>query len=114
MILAQKPKVDLAVATGYNGFVLGGSALVSIVDSDENGAKLSNAKLAAAYLGKDFTITAHTDPKFKVVKGTYWQQLDAASNIAAEVQHDFDKTDNNVALTMGYSHVSYTGARCLH
>jgi Eukaryotic porin len=106
MILAKSPVLDVSGATGYNGFVLGGTTMVDAANS-----KVSGTKLAAAYMGKDFVMSAHTDGSFKAVKGTYWQQLDAASSIAAEVTHQLGSEAKDVGLVMGYAHVSYTGAR---
>lgn len=97
MIIAKNPLVNLAAATGYNGWVLGASAVL-----DPRGSKLSAVEGAASYVGPDFVATAHTTPTFKKIRGTYWQQLDAASSVAAEVVHVPD--DKKVDLNMAYCH----------
>ena len=95
----QRPVFDLAGAAGYNGWVLGGACQVATAES-----KVAKVALKAAYIGPDFAITGTSDAAFKVVTGTYWQQLDAASSVAAEVKHDTGTKDVN--LNMGYCHLA--------
>jgi hypothetical protein len=104
MIVSKAPVVDLFLATGYGGFVLGASGRVDVMSS-----VLSNAALAASYIGPDYVASAHTDVALKRIRGTLWQQLDAASSVAAEVVHDTAADD--VMLTMGYCHAALDGAR---
>ena len=107
MIIAKNPLINLAAATGYNGWVLGASAVV-----DPRGSNLSAVEGAASYVGPDFVATAHTTPAFKRIRGTYWQQLDASSSVAAEVVHAPD--DKKVDLHMAYCHFDVVnGARVL-
>lgn len=105
--VSKKPVVDVSLATGYSGFVLGASGRVDVMSS-----ALSNTLLAASYIGPDYVASAHTDFAFKKIRGAVWQQLDAASSVAAEVVHDTAADD--VMLTMGYCHAALDGACAPH
>lgn len=99
MVIGTNPMLDIAAAAGYNGVVLALSGRLDVVAS-----ALSKQQLALSYIGKDFVATAHTDPSFSSVRGTYWQVLDSSSSVAAEVTHD--SAADSVQLVMGYCHVS--------
>ena len=94
--------VELSGSTGYNGFVLGGLTKASIKSSS-----IDSWRVAASYIGKDFVAAAHSETGFQSVTGTYWQQLDAASSVAAEVKHIVGSKQPE--LMMGYSHVAESG-----
>jgi hypothetical protein len=102
MVLAANPVFAVSGVTGYNGWVLGASAVL-----DVRGSKVNSWDAAASYIGPDFVVTAHTTPGFKSVRGSYWQQLDAASAVAVEVIHA--PADNKMDLSMGYSHTGVDG-----
>jgi hypothetical protein len=102
MMLASNPIFNVAGVTGYNGWVLGAAAIL-----DVRASKVNSWEAAASYMGPDFVVTAHTTPGLKTVRGTYWQQLDTASSVAAEVKHA--PTDNKMDLSMGYCHTSLDG-----
>jgi hypothetical protein len=95
--------VEAAATVGWNGFVAGGKAFVDVRSS-----RVSNYSLACAYLGPNFVATGHATEKFGKITGSYWQKVDIMSSVAAEVVHD--TTSNDVALTMGYSHIEADGA----
>lgn len=101
----SNPTAEISAATGYNGFVLGGFTKANVKSSS-----IDSWRVATAYIGKDFVASAHSDAGFKAVTGTYWQQLDAASSVAAEVKHVVGSKQPD--LVMGYCHISpSSGAR---
>lgn len=102
--LNANPVLDVAAAAGYSGLIVGATASVDVTSSK---APLKKWAAAVAYQGPEFVVSGHVSDGLDVIRGTYWQELDASSTVGAEVTHK--RAKNAVDLTLGYSHVNAAG-----
>lgn len=100
--LNPTPVVDLSAVVGYSGFLIGGNAVLNVTQS-----KLTKWTAAASYNTDEMVATAHVADALDSLKLTYWQKIDAASTIGAEVVHT--RATSAVAIALGYAHVNPSG-----
>jgi len=101
--LNKAPKLDVSAAAGHNGFVVGGEALVDLTRS-----AILNWNAAVSFVGTEFTVTGHMLNGTDTLKGTYFQRVDLASSIGAEVVQTL--STGKVAVVLGYSNTALNGA----